>query len=209
MKTPKALRTTLISLLVICVSPLASVAQDSKAKSNREPLSDEQIAVYRAVLDHYMKNNKSQLHVADKTEGLQELSLVDTDCATQFDLKKAKDLSVVYKLPANIAPNLKIVLVDPEQQRKQVEENDPQNLIKSGIDEHKPVTDEQIGDSVRAAFANGLFTLSEIVFDDKHQRALVAYSFVCGGLCGHGDTLILEKVGLKWKVKKVCGGWVS
>ena len=80
------------------------------------------------------------------------------------------------------------MLVDPEQQRKRIEENDPREVLKSR--EH--VTDKQIADSLTTAFAKGIFTLSEIAFDDTHQRAFVAYSFVCGELCGNGGTLILE-----------------
>jgi hypothetical protein len=97
------------------------------------------------------------------------------------------------------------VLVDPKQQRKRVEENDPQEVLKI----RKRVTDEQIADALKTAFSNGLFTLSEIAFDDNHERALVAYSFVCGGLCGNGGTLMLEKAGLNWKVKNVCGAWIA
>jgi hypothetical protein len=67
----------------------------------------------------------------------------------------------------------------------------------------------KIDDSVKQAFQTGLFTLSEIVFDKDHRRAVVTYSFVCGTLCGNGDTLLLKKVGQHWRVAKRCGGWIS
>jgi hypothetical protein len=100
-------------------------------------------------------------------------------------------------------------LVDPDRQEQKVKENDPQNLMKSAIDEGERVSDKQIENSVKQAFATGLFTLTEIRFDKQHHHAMVAYSFVCGGLCGHGNTLILKKVGQGWKVSKRCGGWIS
>ncbi len=74
------------------------------------------------------------------------------------------------------------------------------------IDDHEKVTEHQLDDSVKKAFETGLFTLSEIVFDKQHRRAVVAYSFVCGGLCGNGNTLVLKKIGQRWKISKRCGG---
>lgn len=68
---------------------------------------------------------------------------------------------------------------------------------------------KQIRDSVNQAFRTGLFTLSEIAFDKRHQYAVLAYSFDCGMLCGHGDTIILKKVGEKWKQVKTCRIWIS
>lgn len=81
--------------------------------------------------------------------------------------------------------------------------------MKKAIDEHEKVTDEQLDQSVKQAFRTGLFTLSEIAFDKEHRRAVVSYSFVCGMLCGHGNTMVLKKLGQNWKIAKRCGGWVS
>jgi hypothetical protein len=100
-------------------------------------------------------------------------------------------------------------LVDPDPQQETIKQNDPQNPIKKAIDEHQKVTDEQLNQSVKGAFGSALFELSEIAFDKEHSRAVVSYSFVCGELCGSGNTLVLKKVGHAWKVVKRCGGWVS
>jgi hypothetical protein len=70
--------------------------------------------------------------------------------------------------------------------------------------EWEKITEKQLDSSLREAFATGLFTFSEIAFDKRHQRAVLAYSFVCGGLCGHGNTIVLKKVGAKWKRVKTC-----
>ena len=105
--------------------------------------------------------------------------------------------------------NARIVLVDPNRQEKTIKENDPQNLVKKAVDDHEKVTDEQVDQSVKQAVETGLFTLSEIFFDKEHRRAVVAYSFVCGMLCGNGNTLVLKKVGQYWRVTRRCGGWVS
>ena len=68
------------------------------------------------------------------------------------------------------------------------------------------VTDKELDKSTKKAFETGL---SEIVFDKLHKHAVVTYSFRCGGLCGNGNTLLLAKVGKKWKISKSCGAWVS
>jgi len=81
--------------------------------------------------------------------------------------------------------------------------------MRKALDDHQKITDEQLDQSVKSAFDTGLFTLSEIAFDRDHRRAVLSYSFVCGRLCGNGNTLVLRKVGHNWKVLKRRGGWVS
>jgi hypothetical protein len=92
-------------------------------------------------------------------------------------------------------------LVDPRVQSGIVRSNDPSNTIRDG----KPVKD-----AVEAAFASGLFSMSEIAFDKEHHFAVVRYSFWCGSLCGHGSTLVFEKVNGEWRnANRLCGGWIS
>ena len=81
--------------------------------------------------------------------------------------------------------------------------------MKRAIDGGERVTEKQLAGSLHEAFATGLFTFSEIAFDKRHQHAVLAYSFVCGGLCGHGNTIVLRKVGGKWKPRKTCQSWIS
>jgi len=50
-----------------------------------------------------------------------------------------------------------------------------------------------------------LFTLSEIVFNKKHNRGIVTYSSVSGSLCGNGNTLVLKRTGRAWRVTKGVG----
>jgi hypothetical protein len=103
----------------------------------------------------------------------------------------------------------RLVLVDPDKQRQKIDAGDPQILVRKAIDDRVVPPDQQLEDSVKQAFKYGVFTLSEIVFDKKHEFALVSYSFVCGGLCGNGNTYILRKSWGKWKIKKTCGGWIA
>lgn len=180
-----------------------------KANVSNTPLTEEQIAVYRAVLASYSNGSNEILNVAEKTVTL-DLS-GDQDCLKGIALESNKgSSSFVHRFDERLASAKKnIVLVDPEAQQKKVEENDPQKLMKRAIDDGQRVTDKQLDDSLHHAFAAGLFTFSEIAFDKKHQHAVLAYSFVCGGLCGHGNTIVLKKVGERWKEIKTCRSWIS
>lgn len=192
---------------------LAATAQDEapKPKVSKEPLTAEQVAVYRAVLQGYTNGTDSPLNVANKTEPLDQSGpFFDKSCVKGLELESTDNsVPVVHQLDLSVAPNKKFVLVDPDRQEEKIKENDPQKLMKRAIDGGEHVNEKQIGDSVKQAFATGLFTLTEIRFDKQHRNAAVAYSFACGGLCGHGNTLILKKVGQGWKVSKRCGEWIS
>jgi len=92
-------------------------------------------------------------------------------------------------------------LVDASKQAIIVASNDPDRTMGKG---------ESVEDAVNGAFATGLFSVSEIVFDSEHQHALVSYRFWCGSLCGSGATLVFEKVDGEWRsTDRMCGGWVS
>jgi hypothetical protein len=115
----------------------------------------------------------------------------------------------VHRLNQLATLDSKLKIVDPIKQQKKVDENDTQKLIKGAIDDGQQVTEKQLDDSLKLAFHSALFSFSEVVFDKQHRRAVLSYSFVCGSLCGHGNTVVLVKSGQNWKISKHCGGWVS
>jgi hypothetical protein len=195
--------------VVLLVLSLRAFAQENgpKPKVSYDPLTTEQFAVYRAVLSDFLKGSDGALNLANITEPLDQS---DKACFRGMDAVVIREsASVVHRLEPSLVTDTKIVLVDPDLQQNAIQENDPQQLIKKAVDEHGKVADEQMDESVKNAFKTALFTLSEIVFDKQHRRAVVAYSFACGMLCGNGNTLVLKKVGHDWKVAKRCGGWVS
>jgi|SRR5579863_5189859 len=201
-------------MLVACLtlsSYAATQDQTSKPKISDGPLTADQIAVYRAVLKDYTKGSKGPLNVANRTEPLDDSRpMLDEACFKEVEASVPKPSAPVsHRLEPSLMPDMQIVLVDPDRQQKLIDKNDPQNLVKKAVDDHERVTDAQVDESVKDALEVGIFTLSEILFDKPHCRAAVAYSFVCGGLCGNGNTLILTKSGKFWKVTKRCGGWVS
>ena len=198
-----AIATLSLALVALCQEDAP------KAKVSSDPLTEEQIAVYRTVFDSYSNGSNATLNVADQTKTL-DLS-EDKDCLKGIDLDPGNtSTSVVHRLDKRVTKMKKnIVLVNGELQQKKVEENDPQKLMKRAIDGGERVTEKQLDGSLREAFATGLFAFSEIAFDKRHQHAVLAYSFVCGGLCGHGTTIVLRKVGGKWKQRKTCRSWIA
>jgi hypothetical protein len=196
-------------IAVLVVISLRAVAQENapKPRVSDAPLTSEQVAVYRAVLAVFLKGSDRVLNLANITEPFDG---TDAACVRGLDAGAAKEsASIIHKIAPSFMADTKIVLVDPDRQQVTIKENDPQNLMRKAIDGHQKITDEQLDQSIKSAFDTGLFTLSEIAFDREHLHAAVSYSFVCGGLCGNGDTLVLKKVGHSWKVAKRCGGWVS
>jgi len=201
-------------VLVVALSlSLAARSRDDapKLKVSGESLTAEQTAVYRAVLQDIQKDSKDTLNLANTTESIrQSAALFNGACPKTPQPQVAQDASsVVHHLDPALVLKLKIVLVEPGPQEEKIKNGDPAILMKRVIDDRQDVPQKQIDDATERAVKNGLLTLSEIIFNKKHNRALVSYSFVCGELCGYGNVLVLTKVGEKWKIYKTCEGWVS
>jgi hypothetical protein len=176
---------------------------ETKPKVSDQPLTAEQLAVYRTVLHGWMENEVSAINLSIQTSLFLIGGAFDArDCGKEFDLEPVVP-GVVHRFRLTDLPQLgsdKIGLVDPERGRKDVADNDPGKTIGEG---------RSIEDAVRNGFAHGLVTVSEIRFDKTHTHAIVSYSFFCGSLCGNGGTVILEKVEGGWQRKSRCSDWVS
>jgi hypothetical protein len=198
-----------LGIAFLVVFSLGAVAQGTvqKLKVSDAPLTSKQLAIYRVVLVNYLKGSGRVLNLANITEPFDE---PDTACVPGLDSRVAKrSASTVHRIASSFVAGTKITLVDSSRQQATIKESDPQNLMRKALDDHQKITDEQLDQSVKSAFDTGLFTLSEIAFDREHRRAVLSYSFVCGRLCGNGNTLVLRKVRHNWKVLKRRGGWVS
>jgi hypothetical protein len=199
----------------ICLLALSAVGvqllkgQSGKPALSSEPLTKEQIAIYSVVITDYLRGSSGKLNIARTTEPVDQAGLsFDYRCMKDGQRKVSSPL-VVHNLDPLLASNPQLVLVESDRQQMQIERNDPQYLLREAIDGHRDVSEEELDKSVKRAFEGGLFTLSEIVFDKRQLHAVVAYSFVCGGLCGNGNTVTLRKIGEKWMIHKRCSGWVS
>lgn len=130
----------------------------------------------------FLKGSDGALNLANITEPLDQSN---KSCFGGRGMETSDaPASAIHRIGPSLVANMKIVLVDSEHQQSKIKENDPQNLIKRAIDDGEKFTDEQLDQSLKQAFQNGLFTLTEIIFDRGGRRAVVGYSFVCGMLCG-------------------------
>jgi hypothetical protein len=57
--------------------------------------------------------------------------------------------------------------------------------------------------------ASGVISFSHVGFDSTLHEAIVATSFVCGGLCGTGSRYVLRKRSGRWEVVNKWIVWVS
>ncbi len=196
----------LFFVIVGLAKPLFAQSVDREPVLSKTPLTTEQVAVYQAFLRVYAKGGDTVLYVADTTDWLDLSELKqDADCSRslghlEFDEPK-QGAPTVHRLDPSLAVAGRITLVDSAYQSEKVRENDPGKTMREG----KPV-DRAVSDAV----ASGLLTLSEIVFDKEHNKAVMSFGFFCGKLCGNGAVVMLKRVGRNWKVtKRSCGEWVS
>jgi hypothetical protein len=164
------MRRTIGEITVILSLAAAAQSDAPKPAVSDDPLTTEQIAVYRAVLEDYAKDSKGALNAADKTYPLKQAAEgLDEGCFKEIQTKTAKDsVPIVRKLDDSLRLDRGFFLVDSDRQTEKIRGNNRQKPSRTG-----------------------LFTLSEILFDEQHLHAVVAYNFVCGGLCGHGKLLAL------------------
>jgi hypothetical protein len=173
--------------------------EDSKEGSG---LGVDEIAIYNAVLKRWnSKSSKQLLRVSNRTTPLDQ-NISDCECLKGINIESVEKATRSFHLLTRDALTSKAIrLVDAEEQSQIMQANDPHNLMTKGV---------SVRSALEEAFANGLFTLSEIAFDKTNQRAIVSYSFVCGSLCGTGGVWSFEKVDGVWKKSDlVCSGWMS
>jgi hypothetical protein len=57
--------------------------------------------------------------------------------------------------------------------------------------------------------SQGLLTFSGVGFSGDGSQAFFYFSNMCGGLCGTGDYVVMEKHDGRWIIQKDIGMWVS
>jgi hypothetical protein len=189
----------------VALSAQSIVSGHEKAAKITKPLDADEVAIYKAVIEQWNSNDPAALNVSVKTFSLDTtLSSEAAECGCWAGLSAESLLTASHSfhiLTENDLPKNHIRLVHPREQSASIAQNDPGVTIRDG---------RSVEDAVDNAFANGLFSMSEIVFDRGRQHALVSYAFHCGALCGSGATWAFEKVNGQWKnTGRECGGWVS
>jgi hypothetical protein len=199
------MKNTFIAALAFLMIPAAVCWSKNKPALNENPLSDEQVEIYRDFLKTYSNEGKSEhFNLGNRTDPLDLTGEgIRRACLLGIELENEKEAATTFhRFDPKVNLSQKITLVDPGRQAALVRENDPNNTI---FKAHKSVKE-----AVESAFATGLLTLSEIAFEKTHQFAVMSYSFVCGGLCGNGETIVFKKVGGKWeRTERTCESWIS
>jgi hypothetical protein len=192
-------------LAVALAYPPTSFAGDKPVKAATS-LSADEVAIYKAILQQYGANDSGTLNVSATTVPLNPDSptsgLSRDGCLQDIHLENLYAAShSFHELPPEVLTGSKTKLVDPKKHAKTARANDPDKTMREG---------KSVEDAVRGAFATGLFSMTEIAFDKDRHFAVVSYSFWCGSLCGHGKTVVFEKVNGVWQnTNRICGGWVS
>jgi hypothetical protein len=162
-------------------------AEASKPESSKEPLTDEQVSVYRAFLENMLTSSRLDLplHLVNETNPfVLSTFLLNQECVKSLQLEDATDSAHVrHKLGEGVILNLKIVLVNPVKQRGRPDKGDSAN---------RAIDNEQH------------LSLSEILFDKDHQHAVVSYIFEGDGIVGAVQSQIFKKSGDKWDFDTQC-----
>ncbi|HSY90926.1 MAG TPA: hypothetical protein VK812_06105 [Candidatus Binatus sp.] len=182
--------TTATVYLVLAVT-CGAQADEPKPSVSADPLTAEQVAIYRAALADFKTGRARTPQIANTTVPLRMMSVgrphsTFVSCVDGIGTPSDQDQhQLVHRLDSSVVAGTDLPLVD-----------------------FWEVPQMRHGPPDPKAPHLGLLTLSEIAFDRDHLRAIVTYDFNCGGLCGGGKMLALTKSGEEWKISKICVRWM-
>jgi hypothetical protein len=167
------MRKSLPAILVIACALISMPSGSGKEKlqKNTAPLSVDEVAIYRAVLQQYVSDKSGgTVNVSVRTFPLDSESpasgLSRGGCLEDIQVDDLSTRSHSYhELTPDVLPSKNMTLVDPKRQARIVRNNDPDTTIRQG---------EPVHSAVEKAFSTGLFSLSEIAFDKSHHYAIVS-----------------------------------
>lgn len=189
-------RTGILVFLAIASMASWSCGKSMGVEAGSQSAIQDQSEIYRAFLTQWVGTGQQPINVSRMAEGLSRADMKNlTECAasgTQWVTPAPpSDITSQLSRLSHVRP------IAPKTWRPQ----DPQNLIAHG----RPVVS-----AVDRGISYGLMTLSVVVFDTTRHTAALKYSFVCGGLCGNGGTVIFIKTRDGWaRSKRGCGTWMS
>jgi len=202
---PRSVLPASVLLIFFGASAIGNTKGAEAVKSD-VPLGADEVAIYKTVLQQYVASKgEDRLNVSARTypfDPNSHRSSVTADCLRGIELQNLASVAHTFHvLTPEVLTVKKTRLVDPNKQAQIVRENDPDKTMRKG---------KSVSEAVNEAYSTALFSLSEIAFDKEKRHAIVSYSYWCGALCGHGSTLVFEKVGNTWKkMDRRCGGWIS
>jgi hypothetical protein len=186
----------LSSTLIFLESSVLNSAQPRQEQVPASPFTLEQTAVYHAFFTDFRRGSRGgeAIDISEFTETLQPDEGDYNGCMKSFPRNPAE---MTRHLTEDFANENHLFLVDPKLHKIQ----DPEDGMRNGL---------SVESAVESGFRSGLLTISEIIFDANRKRAAFHYSFVCGRLCGHSETVVYEKRHGTWKPsKRSCGYGIS
>ena len=165
-----------VPMFLLAVVLVSGLRAGDKPVLSRTPLNEEQLSVYRGFLDKFSVlhfKNLSSVTIPFDFKGFPE----SRPCLNGIELENVSaSLRTAHKFGLEITEGRELKLVSPVEQSKVLQQ--------------KPTNENAPNES--------FLVFSEIVFDTKHQLAVLKYLVVCGRHCVHGATLIMEKVDGRW-----------
>jgi heterodisulfide reductase subunit C len=208
---------TCLAILLIAAAGVAVTHMVIQARQTalEKKLSPERLAVYRAVLRHWMSEGNGtrvSVYLADRTESLDTNDLHDSECGKSLNVEQVRSTYQYHFLADDLAQlgAEKIILVDADEYEKIISKYKSQKTL--GKNRVKiAARDDRIGKIVEEAIDHGLFSLSEVHFDKEMKHAVVEYGFACAYnvWCGSGEVLLMEKINGAWQLKTSCIEWVT
>jgi hypothetical protein len=181
-------RGSLTTVLVAIILVLGCWAQ-YKPVPSPSPLSEVQLSVYRGFLNSFSSlnfRNLSSVTVPFDYKGFPD----GRPCLRGLAPETVSEpLQTSHTFDQEITRGTDLRLVDQVERGKLRQQGDS-----SRDNQKENVTVE----AQKPNFDFAYLVLSEIVFDTKHQFALLKYLIVCGQHCVSGATLVMEKVDGKW-----------
>jgi hypothetical protein len=194
----------LLALAIICILSCA-VAPRAQRQADA---SAEEYDVYSAVIANMLADEKGTFDTQEKIKVLVIKSRTSTD-GSSFDrpdehfqqwfpmVKEgvARDYQIKNKTPVRLKSffglNLKYVLADELLLQKMFKRGGWEEFYKRYPD------------------SGGYIAFSRVGFNPAMDQALVYIAHGCGGLCGTGHYVLLEKSADKWRVLKRSMVWIS
>jgi len=201
-----------LAMILIATAAIVALHFGMRVRQQRQQqlLASERLAVYRALLFPLLKDVKSSVYMGDRTASFDMSHFPETRCWKGLDIGKAASAYEYHFHPDDL-PHLwpgQIVLVDVQEQGLYINGH----LLSSMRGDYDMIPDSEFAGFLyesRAHGFNGPLMLSEIHFDRNMKFAVASYGFLCGGLCGNGETWVLEKSEGEWTRKSQCDGWAG
>ena len=156
---------------------------------SRAPFSDEQLNVYRGLLD--MLSVLHSKNLSTVSEPFDFTGFPETrPCLNGIELEHVSEAQrIIHTFGPEITQGRDLKLVDRHEQTKLLKQRDASPIVPN-----EKLTEESQQNGSELNF----LALSEIAFDKKHQFAVVKYVLRCGEHCGSGATLVMERVDARW-----------